>query len=131
MPELPEVETMRRGILAIEGAEITSVEKVRCSRKPISILPNMATIRRRLIGKKVKAVGRIGKRVVIQMENDDRLLFEPRMTGLVLVADPPSQEHVRFRMEFSLGEKEVLYWDRRGLGSVSYTHLTLPTNREV
>ena len=118
MPELPEVETMRRGILAIEGAEITSVEKVRCSRKPISILPNMATIRRRLIGKKVKAVGRIGKRVVIQMENDDRLLFEPRMTGLVLVADAPSQEHVRFRIEFSLGEKEVLYWDRRGLGLI-------------
>ena len=118
MPELPEVETMRRGILAIEGATITVAEKVRCLRKPITVTPNISTIRRRLVGKKVKQVGRIGKRVVIQMENDDRLLFEPRMTGLVLVADPPSQEHVRFRLEFSHGEKEVLYWDRRGLGMI-------------
>ncbi|MAT13048.1 MAG: formamidopyrimidine-DNA glycosylase [Rhodopirellula sp.] len=118
MPELPEVETMRRGILAIEGATITAAEKVRCLRKPIAVTPNISTIRRRLVGKKVKQVGRIGKRVVIQMENDDRLLFEPRMTGLVLVADPPSQEHVRFRLEFSHGEKEVLYWDRRGLGMI-------------
>ena len=109
---------MRRGILAIEGATITAAEKVRCLRKPIAVTPNISTIRRRLVGKKVKQVGRIGKRVVIQMENDDRLLFEPRMTGLVLVADPPSQEHVRFRLEFSHGEKEVLYWDRRGLGMI-------------
>ena len=118
MPELPEVETMRRGILAIQDATITAAEKVRCRRKPIAITPNMSTIRRRLVGKKVKHVGRIGKRVVIQMQNDDRLLFEPRMTGLVLVADPPSREHVRFRLEFSHGEKEVLYWDRRGLGMI-------------
>mgnify|MGYP001161067198 FL=1 len=118
MPELPEVETMRRGILAIEGATITAIEKVRCRRKPIAIKPNMSTIRRRLVEKKVQAVERIGKRVVIRMANDDRLLFEPRMTGLVLVADPPSSEHVRFRMEFSQGEQEILYWDRRGLGMI-------------
>ena len=118
MPELPEVETMRRGILAVEGATITAAEKVRCRRKPIGISPGMSMIRRRLVGKQVKHVGRIGKRVFLQMENDDRLLFEPRMTGLVLVADPPSQQHVRFRLEFSHGEKEVLYWDRRGLGMI-------------
>ena len=118
MPELPEVETMRRGILAVEGATITAAEKVKCRRKPITISPGMSTIRRRLVGKKVKQVGRIGKRVFLQMENNDRLLFEPRMTGLVLVADPPSQQHVRFRLEFSHGEKEVLYWDRRGLGMI-------------
>ena len=118
MPELPEVETMRRGILAIEGATITAIEKVRCRRKPIAIEPNISAIRRRLVGKKVQAVERIGKRVVIRMVNDDRLLFEPRMTGLVLVADPPSSEHVRFRVEFSQGEQEILYWDRRGLGMI-------------
>lgn len=118
MPELPEVETMRRGILAIAGSTITAVDKVPCQRKPIAITPNISTIRRRLVGKKVQQVGRIGKRVFIQMENKDRLLFEPRMTGLVLVTNPPSQEHVRFRLECSQGEKEVLYWDRRGLGMI-------------
>ncbi|HVT29513.1 MAG TPA: zinc finger domain-containing protein, partial [Lacipirellulaceae bacterium] len=36
-----------------------------------------------------------------------------------LVADPPSREHLRFRCVLSgNGPRELLYWDRRGLGSV-------------
>jgi formamidopyrimidine-DNA glycosylase len=118
MPELPEVETMRRGILAIQGATVTHVEKVRCTRKPISIKPTISTIRRRIVGQQVKAIERIGKRVLIRFENDDRLVFEPRMTGLVLVSDPPSSAHLRFRIGFSSGIEEVFFWDRRGLGLI-------------
>jgi formamidopyrimidine-DNA glycosylase len=50
------------------------------------------------------------------------------MTGLVLVADPPSREHLRFRCTLSgNGVDEFLYWDRRGLGSV---RLISPTEFE-
>jgi formamidopyrimidine-DNA glycosylase len=59
------------------------------------------------------------------LDSDDRLVFEPRMTGLVLMADPPTPEHLRFRILLSGGVRpktaaqiELLYWDRRGLGSV-------------
>ena len=39
------------------------------------------------------------------------------MTGLVLVADPPTQEHLRFRLDLEGGPiPHVWYWDRRGLG---------------
>ncbi len=52
------------------------------------------------------------------------------MTGLVLLSDPPTQEHLRFRLRFSKTNAaangrakppadELLFWDRRGLGSVS------------
>ena len=62
---------------------------------------------------------RLGKRVVVVMENLDRLIFEPRMTGLVLIADPPTVEHLRFRLTLKKSPvKEVLFWDRRGLGNV-------------
>jgi len=47
------------------------------------------------------------------------LVFEPRMTGLVLVASPPTQEHLRFGL--TLGNcdvNQILYWDRRGLGKI-------------
>jgi len=41
------------------------------------------------------------------------------MTGLVLVADPPTREHLRFRLDLADGPiPHVWYWDRRGLGSV-------------
>lgn len=119
MPELPEVETMRRGILQTVGSEIASIERLRCSRRPISIVPSIGRFRKRIVGQRIGSVDRLGKRVAIRLENDDRIIFEPRMTGLVLVADPPSTEHLRVRVDLVGGPiPHVWYWDRRGLGSV-------------
>ena len=119
MPELPEVETMRRGIAAIAGRKIAGAERLPCKRRPILIQPRPATLARRLTGQRIDEVERLGKRVVVRLESGDRLIFEPRMTGLVLVADPPSTEHLRFRLDLADGPiPHVWYWDRRGLGSV-------------
>jgi formamidopyrimidine-DNA glycosylase len=119
MPELPEVETMRRGILGIVGARIDGVERVACRRKPIAITPRIDRLRKRVIGRVIRDVGRAGKRVVVRLDSADAIVLEPRMTGLVLVADPPSREHLRFRCRLSAsGIRELLYWDRRGLGNV-------------
>jgi formamidopyrimidine-DNA glycosylase len=119
MPELPEVETMRRGILGIVGARIADVERIACRRRPITIAPRIDRFRRRAVGRKIHDVGRVGKRVVVHLDSGDAMVLEPRMTGLVLVADPPTREHLRFRCVLSgSGARELLYWDRRGLGSV-------------
>lgn len=121
MPELPEVETMRRGILGVVGARIHDVERVACKRRPIAILPRIDRFRRRAVGRTIRDVRRVGKRVVVELDSLDVIVLEPRMTGLVLVADPPSREHLRFRCTLSTngsGTRELLYWDRRGLGSV-------------
>ncbi|MEO8497469.1 MAG: DNA-formamidopyrimidine glycosylase family protein, partial [Planctomycetota bacterium] len=119
MPELPEVETMRRGILAAVGCQIERVEKVPTAVKPLLIAPSASAMRRRVADREIVAIERIGKRVIVRLETDDRLVFEPRMTGLVLVADPPSVAHLRFRVDLTGGSlKTIWYWDRRGLGSV-------------
>jgi formamidopyrimidine-DNA glycosylase len=121
MPELPEVETMRRGILGIVGARIQEVERVPCQRRPILVSPRIDHFRRRAVRRTIRSVGRVGKRVVICLDSGDSMVMEPRMTGLILVADPPSREHLRFRCTLSEGgggARELLYWDRRGLGSV-------------
>jgi len=119
MPELPEVETMRRGIAAIAGSTIAAAVRLPCRRRPILIRPRPAMLARRLVGRTVAEVGRLGKRVVLRLDSGDHLVFEPRMTGLVLVADPPSVEHLRFRLDLAGGPiPSIWYWDRRGLGSV-------------
>ena len=119
MPELPEVETMRRGILGIVGSRVTDVERVACRRRPIEIAPRIDRFRRRAVGRFVTDVGRVGKRVVVHLDSRDAIVLEPRMTGLVLVAEPPTREHLRFRCTLSgNGIREFLYWDRRGLGNV-------------
>lgn len=121
MPELPEVETMVRGIQqAVEGARIASFAKTDCPCKPISPVPPFNQMRKRIQKQKIRSVSRLAKRIVIQLENDDSLVIEPRMTGLMLLADPPSREHLRFRWELIKQRKKVnlYFWDRRGLGTV-------------
>lgn len=110
---------MRRGIAAIAGSRVAGAERVKCLRRPIAIEPRPAALLRRIVGRTIEEVGRLGKRVVLKIDNGDRLIFEPRMTGLVLVADPPTREHLRFRLDMLGGPiPHVWYWDRRGLGSV-------------
>lgn len=119
MPELPEVETMRRGVLPIVGATIESAERTPCPKRPISVKPRIDHLNRRIEGKKIIRVDRLGKRVVVCTEDEQRLLFEPRMTGLVLIDEPPTIEHLRFRLSLSGRKtKELLFWDQRGLGCV-------------
>ena len=119
MPELPEVETMRRGILPIARSRIEAIHWPRTKLKPITTFPDRRAIRRRVLGRKVVDVDRVGKRVVLRLEGGDALVFEPRMTGLVLVTDPPDDRYVRLHMRLAGRRiRKLLYWDRRGLGSV-------------
>ncbi len=121
MPELPEVETMRRGVLGLVGGRIESFEKLACERRPIGITPPAGTLNKRLAGLTIERIDRLGKRVLLVLEDQSRLMFEPRMTGLVLISDPPTLEHLRVRLAISgASHRELLYWDRRGLGSVRW-----------
>ncbi len=146
MPELPEVETMRRGIAAVAGCRIIAAERLPCPRKPIAIQPGIAAFCRRVAGTRIERTDRAGKRVVLWLDSGDAVVFEPRMTGLVLLADPPDPLYNRLRLRLdpwatgvspvrgakrfptsaratrprhtSSSPQHLIYWDRRGLGSV-------------
>lgn len=120
MPELPEVETMRRGAEPIVGSTVADIIRLPCRRKPIQISPRIDTLRKRIVDRTVSAVDRIGKRVVVRLDSTDALIFEPRMTGLVLLDGAPTTEHLRVRLDLVDGDAPHLYyWDRRGLGNVT------------
>lgn len=111
---------MRRGVLPVVGNRIEAAERTPCSLRPIMIQPRIDAVDRRLRGKHIQGIGRLGKRVIIQIEGGDCLVIEPRMTGLVLLADPPDQDHLRFRLHLaSQNHPQLMFWDRRGLGTVS------------
>lgn len=117
MPELPEVETMRRGILSIVGSRVVDVVREKCRCRPIQVVPGWKALAKRASGKIVDAVDRIGKRVCIRLRGGENLILEPRMTGLVLVSDPPNQTHLRLRIDLEGGPiPHVWFWDQRGLG---------------
>lgn len=121
MPELPEVETMVRGIRPfVEGRTIARVLACGCRCRPITMSPGLKQIARRTVGRRVAAVRRIAKRVVLELDSGDAFVIEPRMTGLMLLHDPPDPAHLRIEWRFD-GRREfnsVWFWDRRGLGTV-------------
>lgn len=123
MPELPEVETMVRGIRpSVEGRTLLGIRRCPCRKKPILIEPAVRVMSRRVSGRRITTVRRIAKRVVLELDSGDAFVVEPRMTGLMLLADPPSAEHLRFEWEFAPRRPEeasrLWFWDRRGLGTL-------------
>ena len=119
MPELPEVETMRRGVEPAVGGRILAAERLPCPRKPIRISPGLAAFNRRVAGARIECTARAGKRVVLWTDRNDAIIFEPRMTGLLLRDNPPVPLYSRFRLRLRDSPvRQILYWDRRGLGNV-------------
>jgi len=122
MPELPEVETMCRGIGDVVGRTITAVIFPRRTRRPLVISPPAGRLAARLRGRRIAAVERAGKRAVLRLggsgsDGPERLVIEPRMTGLLLRVPPPTEAHVRMIVRFADGPP-LIFWDRRGLGTI-------------
>jgi len=99
MPELPEVETIRRQLAPlVEGRRLTRVEIFdgRWSR-PLSP-EELATA---LTGRRVLALERRGKYLIWRLSGEVFLVQHLRMTGSVLHAPDPEPAHVRVRIELS------------------------------
>ena len=124
MPELPEVETMVRGIRDVmTGRRLLELRACPCDCRPLTLSPPFDEMARRANGQTVTAVRRVAKRVVIDLSSRDSFIIEPRMTGLMLLADPPDREHLRLEWQMAGGGRtrqttSVWFWDRRGLGVV-------------
>jgi formamidopyrimidine-DNA glycosylase len=118
MPELPEVETMRRGVASVAGCAILDCRRPRSRLQSIEMTPDLRSFRRRVVGRKIEAVGRVGKRIVLELDSRDRIVIEPRMSGSVILAEPRDRLHLRLVLELSGPAKQLLFWDQRGLGVV-------------
>ena len=120
MPELPEVETMCRRIAAVVGCRIIDLKRPKSRLQSISMNPALPAFRRRVKGQTIVAINRIGKRAILELESGNRIVIEPRMTGLIMLDNAPNQKHIRLIFELTGGTAEqLLFWDQRGLGVVN------------
>ena len=82
MPELPEVETVRRGLaLALEGKRLARVEV----RRPDLRRPFPARFAERLKGRRIEAFRRRAKYLLIRLDSDEDWLIHLGMSGRMLV----------------------------------------------
>ncbi len=119
MPELPEVETMVRGLRpAMAGRMLRSVEV----HDPLLLHGHGAEEFERLTAKAViDRVERRGKWVVICFGADRGIIvIQPRMTGGFWLVSPPRPEHIRVTFSLDGSPGQIWFCDARRLGKIAW-----------
>ncbi|MEZ5892553.1 MAG: bifunctional DNA-formamidopyrimidine glycosylase/DNA-(apurinic or apyrimidinic site) lyase [Parvularculaceae bacterium] len=127
MPELPEVETVRRGLApAMEGAVFASVE----ARRPDLRFALPEDFAGRLTGKRVESLDRRGKYLIARLSSGESLIMHLGMSGRFTIEDSaasrpgefaraqdcdPKHDHIVFEMR-GRGRARVTYNDPRRFG---------------
>lgn len=116
MPELPEVEVIRRGLAPrLVGRRFLSVQVGDRRLRQASSPEDLA---RWLAGRRLVSLRRRGKYLIFHLEGEVRLLVHLGMTGRLLLGDPFHQElhvHVVFTLE---GGLTLAFQDVRRFGQV-------------
>ena len=137
MPELPEVEVVRRGLAEhvldrrIARVDVTHPRAVRRH------VEGSADFAARLAGRTITGVRRRGKYLWLELDGDapppaplapgpvrgdpDAVLAHLGMSGQMLVADPgrPDEKHLRIRVRFTDDGPELRFVDQRTFGGLS------------
>ncbi|MDX1541183.1 MAG: DNA-formamidopyrimidine glycosylase family protein, partial [Geminicoccaceae bacterium] len=114
MPELPEVETIRRGLeRSILGLPITGVEQ----RRPDLRFPLPTDLGARLVGRQVRGVGRRAKYLILDLDDGNAVLLHLGMSGRLVLDGPPQGAHEHLTFEFD--RRHLLrFVDPRRFGSL-------------
>jgi formamidopyrimidine-DNA glycosylase len=114
MPELPEVETIRRQLAPhLEGRTIAEVEIL----DPRWTRPAPPEhVAEELRGARIEGVGRSGKYLIWSLSDDRYLLMHLRMTGTLLFDPAVEPPHTRVRFAFDDGHR-LAYVDARRFGT--------------
>jgi formamidopyrimidine-DNA glycosylase len=113
MPELPEVETIRRHLAPhVEGRTLDALE-VRDPRWCRPLAP--AELAAAVEGRRVQRLARRGKYLMWELEDDVFLLMHLRMTGTLLLDPPALPAHTRVRLAVS--EHALAFVDPRRFGT--------------
>jgi formamidopyrimidine-DNA glycosylase len=126
MPELPEVETVARGLqLTIPGRRILAVTLGKTD-----FIDNPEDIERHLVGREIRVVERYGKFLLLRLrpkedagpdQGESALLVHLGMTGMLapVPVDQPHQKHTHVFFLLDDG-RELRYVDPRRFGRMAY-----------
>jgi formamidopyrimidine-DNA glycosylase len=121
MPELPEVETVKRGLaMRMEGHRITGLALNRADLRT----PLPAGLRARVEGRRVTRLGRRAKYILVHLDDGGVLIAHLGMSGRIVVSEPGSSEppDPHDHIIFTLDDGTVLRFnDARRFGTLDYT----------
>ena len=129
MPELPEVETVRRDLeaLAVGGViESASLSGVRTARR----VADPAAAAASLVGRRITGTTRIGKYLQIGLDDGRAVVVHLGMSGQLLAVEPgsPAAAHTHARIELT-GGPDLRFVDPRTFGEVFVSRPEADTGR--
>lgn len=112
MPELPEVETIRRDLAAeLEGRSVTAVR----IHQPDIVMPpdTPEAFARTVRGRRIEALGRRAKYLLLRLSGDEVVQVQLRMTGRFALGTslPDPGEFTHVAAEFDLDDGRTLFYD--------------------
>jgi formamidopyrimidine-DNA glycosylase len=115
MPELPEVETVRRGLAEnIIGKKFKEIEVLHSrATSPKSIAPLKS-----LKGARIKSVNRRGKFLWFELDRPEVLVGHLGMSGQFLIQPKAALDERHLRARFNLGRNDLRFIDQRTFGWV-------------
>lgn len=120
MPELPEVEVVRRGLdRHVVGRTFGAVEVLH----PRAARGNAVDLEQVLPGLTVTGTGRRGKYLWLTLDDGAALLVHLRMSGQMLVATHGTITSPHLRIRADIGDAELCFVDQRTFGFWQYTAL--------
>jgi formamidopyrimidine-DNA glycosylase len=126
VPELPEVEVVRRGVERwVAGRTLAAVE-VHHPRSVRRHVAGGADFAARLTGRTIVGVSRRGKYLWLPLDgHQDAVLAHLGMSGQLLVQPPdaPDETHLRVRLAFADGGPELRFVDQRTFGGLALVDL--------
>jgi formamidopyrimidine-DNA glycosylase len=118
MPELPEVETVRRGLATrMTGRRIVQAEL----RRPDLRRPFPPALASRLDGARIGSLGRRGKYILIELDSDGLLLLHLGMSGRVTAGSAALPDQPHDHVVLTLDDGTVIRFnDPRRFGLIDY-----------
>lgn len=120
MPELPEVETIRR---QLEKELLGSVFLNLTTQHPKSFRPSFAWVKKKILQQKIQKIDRQAKLLIFELGGGDWLLFHLKLTGRLLLRRPEEKADDYTQSVFTLqtrenGVLELRFADARKFGFV-------------
>ena len=113
MPEMPEVETVRRGLIPhISGSTISFVDL----RRPNLRFPFPENFEEILTGAKIERIDRRSKYLLFRLSNGYTWMSHLGMTGVWTIGSEGKGKHDHVYFEFDDGMKTAAYTDHRRFG---------------
>jgi formamidopyrimidine-DNA glycosylase len=125
MPELPEVETIVRGLQkTVVGKKIKSIKMI----FPGIVKQDAKKFKKNVDKSEIRRVRRQGKYILIDLSNGNTILAHLGMTGnfLLVKSSSPRNKHNHLIIRFYETRKELRYNDQRKFGKIK----SFPTSKE-